>query len=276
MLYHLFPPTPELADVVISDWYARINQNCYAEQRYATPLFEGLMFNFTHLKKYVEREGKAVLLTKTAYFFGQTTSYTVMYGCPENDGYIIGVRFRPLGLARLTGINIAHFTNRAVDAEAVWGNQLTRLCEAMQHTKNIKAAIGVLEDFLKRQRRKVQLPDRLKTVAQAIALIEGYQGNISCERLQELTNTGKKTLQRAFRNFHGMNPKTYLRIVRYNAARNSLEHGLQTSLTALAYQLGYFDQAHFIRDFKRFSPQSPSEYLQFIEDERRRRAIPVD
>ncbi len=276
MSYRLFTPTPELADVVISYWYARIKRNCYAEQQYATPLFEGLIFNFTRLKEYVQRDGKTILLTKTAYLFGQAKSYTTMWGCPENDGYIIGVRFRPLGLVRLTGLNMMHLANTAIDAEAVWGSQLESLGQAMQEAINIAGAIGVLEDFLKKQRRKTAPPSRLRNVAQAIALMEGRQGNISCKRLQDLTNTGKKTLQRAFMDFHGMNPKMYLRIVRYNAARNRLEQGLRTSLTDLAYQLGYFDQAHFTRDFKRFSRQTPSEYLQLVADQRKRRDIPVD
>lgn len=276
MLYRLFTPKPELADIIISYWYARIDRNCCATQQYTTPLFEGLIFNFTQLKEYVQHEDSTELLTKTAYFSGQVTGNTAISGCPENDGYIIGVRFKPLGLAKITGINIRHLINANVDAEEVWGNELAWLCEAMQEAKSTDGTIRILEDFLIKQRRKIRLHPRADNVAQAITLMEARQGNISCETLQELTNTGKKTLERAFMNFHGMYPKMYIRIIRFNRAKQMIDHGLHPNLTELAYHLGYFDQSHFIKDFKKFSGQTPTEYLKTMEEERRRRTIPVD
>lgn len=276
MLYRLFTPTPELADIVACYWYARVASNSYSKQQYTTPLFEGLVFNFTQLKECHQYEGRTTYISKTAYIFGQTKSCSVISGSHEKGGYIIGIRFKPLGLAKITGINMVHLTNKVVDAEDIWGNELKELCEAMQEAKSIEAAIMALEDFLIKQKRTALLHYRADNVAQAISLMQAHNGNITCKELQYLTNTSRKTMERTFMNFHGLKPKTYNQIIRFNVARKLLDNGMQPNLTELACSLGYFDQSHFIKDFKRFSGLKPTEYSKTIEEERRKRAIPVD
>lgn len=276
MLYRLYAPCPELADIVVGYWFAPIDAHSRSEQLYATPLFEGIVFNFTNLVERHEYKGEKIYLDKVAYILGQTTSYSRISGCNDDGGYLIGVRFKPLGLAKIAGINMVHLADRSVDAEEIWGNEMVWLCEAMQEAGSVEGAIMVLEDFLKKQRRKIRLHSRLDSVSHSISLMEKHQGNISCETLQNLTNATKKTLERTFLNYHGIHPKTYIRIVRFNFVRKMMEQGLKTSLTDLAYQVGYFDQSHFIREFKQFSSHSPTEYLKIIEDVRRKRGIPVD
>lgn len=156
----------------------------------------------------------------------------------ENSGYIMGVRFKPLGLAKISGINMVHLTNKIIDAEEVWGKKLKWLCEAMQESKKIDEVILLLEGFLKNERQKVRLNYYIDNVTHAISLMEAKKGIISCETLQNLTYTSKKTLERAFVNFHRMMPKTYIRIIRFNVARQIMERGLEISLTQLAIVWG--------------------------------------
>lgn len=276
MLYRVFTPTPELIDIVACYWYAAIAPHCHSSQQYNTPLFEGMVFNFTQLKEYRQYEGKTTCMTKTAYVFGQTTSCSIISGTHEDGGYIIGVRFKPLGLAKITGINMVHLANKSIDAEDIWSRELKWLCEAMRECKSPEATILVLENFLKEQRRKVHLHDRAKHVGQAISLMKAQKGNITGEVLQNLTNISRKTLERAFVNFHGLKPKIYNRIIRFNIAAQLMDNGTHQNLTELAYRLGYFDQSHFIRDFKQFSAKTPTEYFRTIEAERSKRTIPVD
>jgi AraC-like DNA-binding protein len=276
MLYRVYTPTPELADLVISYWCAFIPPNSESTQQYPTPLFECMVFNFAGLKEYQLYEGKITYMTKTAYVFGQTKSCSTITGSHKNGGYIIGVRFKPLGLARLTGINMVHLAGRVVDAEDIWGNKLEWLFEAMQEADSVEAAIAVLECFFKEQRRNIRLHDRVRDVEQAITLMKEHQGNISCKALQHLTNTTRKTLERTFLNFHGMPPKAYIRIIRFNRAKLMLDHDPALNLTKLAHNLGYFDQAHFIKEFNIFSGQTHTGYLKSIEMERLKRTIPVD
>lgn len=276
MLYRIYTPRPELADIVACYWHSPIESKSQLTHRYNTPLFEGLVFNFTKLKELRQYEGKTISMYKTAYILGQTESHCTTIGNHENGGYIIGVRFKPLGLAKITGINMVHLAGQVIDAEDVWGNKLEWLCEAMQGANSIEAATVVLERFLIAQRRTVHLHYRVKNVMQAISLMKARKGNISCKMLQDLTNTSRKTLERAFLNFHGISPKAYIRIIRFNFAKQRINSSARSNLTELASHLGYFDQSHFIKDFKKFSGQTPTGYLKTIEEERRKRTIPTD
>lgn len=74
MLFRVFNPSPELADVVKYYWYTSIMPDNYAKQQYATPLFEGIIFNLTKLKGFYQYEGKTTCVTNTAFIFGQGKS----------------------------------------------------------------------------------------------------------------------------------------------------------------------------------------------------------
>ena len=276
MIYRLYTPCLELADIVLGYWYSPVPAKLYKEQLYATPLFEGMVFNFTGLVEARENEGKTACLDKTSYIMGQSKSCTRISGYHRDGGYIIGVRFRPLGLAKITGINMVQLAGNLIDAEDLWCGEMQRLYEAMEEAPDISSTIGVLEDFFKKRRHAVHPDQRLGSVAAAISLMEATKGNISCETLQKLTNTSKKSLERNFLNFHGIHPKEYLRIVRFNFARRAMEKSLESNLTGLAHNLGYFDQSHFIKEFKRFSGSTPGDYLKMIEEEHKKRSIPID
>ena len=117
MLYRLYTPCLELADIVLGYWYSPVPAKLYKEQLYATPLFEGMVFNFTCLVEARENEGRTTYLDKTAYIMGQSKSCTRISGYHRDGGYIIGVRFRPLGLAKITGINMVQLAGNLIDAE---------------------------------------------------------------------------------------------------------------------------------------------------------------
>lgn len=275
MIYRLFTPTLELSDIVSCYWYAPIMQTSYSKQQFSTPLFECMVFNFTNLKETHQSEGGTHYLNKTAYMFGQTSSCNTISGIHEKEGYIIGIAFKPLGLAKITGINMVYLANKVVDVEDIWGNELKYLCEAMQEANSLETKIMVLESFLKKQLRAIKLHYRVKNVADAISLMKKNNGQITCKELQYLTNTTRKTFERAFMNFHGLKPKVYNQIIRFNAAKQQLGRISSTNLTKLNCQLGYFDQSHFIKNFKRFSGQTPTEYLKALEEEHKKRTMPI-
>lgn len=70
----------------------------------------------------------------------------------------------------------------------------------------------------------------------------------------------ERSLERLFLTYVGITPILYTRICRFQASLRLLRQGKARSLTDIAYTLGYFDQSHFIRDFKLFSGASPGIY----------------
>lgn len=72
---------------------------------------------------------------------------------------------------------------------------------------------------------------------------------------------GKRTLQRIFRRYVGVSPKWVIRRYRLIEAAGRLANGKAANWSAMALNLGYFDQAHFINDFKALVGTSPAEYV---------------
>lgn len=84
---------------------------------------------------------------------------------------------------------------------------------------------------------------------------------ISYEKLIEGGATSKRDIQRKFKHYVGISPNVYQRLIKLNKLKIKLAHGEFDSLTQIAADYGYFDQAHFIRDFKFFMGITPKDYL---------------
>ncbi|MCC3701613.1 helix-turn-helix domain-containing protein [Rouxiella badensis] len=100
-----------------------------------------------------------------------------------------------------------------------------------------------------------------------IQAIHQQRGNIRMEQLEALTGYSCRTLQRQFRQDTGMSPKAFSRIIRCQSALNTLhQHGSMTS-SDLAFDLGFSDQSHFLREFKKLVSTTPLDYQRRIAQE---------
>lgn len=261
MIYSIFKPSPYLHHIIDRYWYLRDEANGVINRHFPTPLLQCLIFNlFKHQEYHVSNKG-SYQLDKDAYFFGQPTSSRLI----SIDGKgvkVLGVRFKPLGIARLTGINMEYMAENNISAESLWGRELDILCDGIQSATTLKGSISVLEKFLLRKSNEIKLHHRVNSVEHALALIKCSNGAVNAQTLQYETNTSRKTLERAFENYLGISPKLYSEITRFNKVRHYLDQEtLNQNLSGLAYDLGYADGSHLSAEFKRFSNISPGEYL---------------
>jgi AraC-like DNA-binding protein len=79
--------------------------------------------------------------------------------------------------------------------------------------------------------------------------------------IQEKTGFSNKHFIHLFEKYVGASPKTYLRIMKFQRVLRAVEEARQIQWTDIAYSCGYYDQAHFIKEFKRFSGFNPGAYL---------------
>ncbi len=100
----------------------------------------------------------------------------------------------------------------------------------------------------------------LKQIQIAAQMLYREKGQFRVAELAEYCNLSTRQLQRQFQNVVGVSPKTLARAIRFEEIRNTLMFNPDTSLTDLAYEFGYTDQAHFIRDFKEFAGKTPGEF----------------
>lgn len=78
--------------------------------------------------------------------------------------------------------------------------------------------------------------------------------------LSDIFSIGKRDIQRLFKTYVGVSPNVYIRLNKVKDAKIKIANGEFESLTKLSMDSGYFDQAHFIRDFKSFMEETPKKY----------------
>ncbi len=128
--------------------------------------------------------------------------------------------------------------------------------EKLSTATNNEERIKILEAFL--ISRLSQKEADLLAVA-AVTQIKVSNGLISISKLADDLNISQSRLEKRFRAIVGASPKKFSSIVRLQYIIKELPK--TDSLTSLAYDAGYFDQAHFIKDFKAFAGQTPQQFL---------------
>jgi AraC-like DNA-binding protein len=97
-------------------------------------------------------------------------------------------------------------------------------------------------------------------VDHAVLLIFSTQGKISIGEICDQTKTGERQLERLFNKYIGLTPKFYCRVIRFSHIFKVIENK-KFSWTDLGLEAGFYDQPHFIRNFKAFSGEDPSKYF---------------
>lgn len=168
------------------------------------------------------------------------------------------VVFREMGLAAVVRQPAHELFDLSVSIEHLFSRQaicdtLERLAEA----RHDRERLDIVEEFLLGALRPVEV-DPL--VAMALSLIHRSGGNIRIGELAADLHTSQSPLEKRFRRYVGASPKKFAGIVRIRKMIATLERG-HGRPDAMDYLDDYYDQAHFIKDFKRFTSLTPTEFL---------------
>lgn len=135
-------------------------------------------------------------------------------------------------------------------------SELLILEEKLQESKSDKQRISIIENFLISKLNPVR-QDIL--VLSAMSMIYKSRGNIRIKELAKSLHISQSPLEKRFRQAVGTSPKKFSSLVRF---RNSVaQYRPDTSLTDLGYETGFYDQAHFIREFRNFTGDSPEIFF---------------
>lgn len=174
----------------------------------------------------------------------------------ENIGSVL-VYFREMGASPFFRQPIHELFRESVSLDNFWlRSELLVLQEQLYESKTDLQRIGHAEKFLLARLNPSQ-PDKL--VAEAIALIQQANGNIRITELAEKLNISQSPLEKRFRQSVGATAKKFASIVRMKHVLNNLNSN--ASVTQVAYDAGFYDQAHFIREFKSFTGETPTSFL---------------
>ncbi|MBL7698003.1 MAG: AraC family transcriptional regulator, partial [Chitinophagaceae bacterium] len=119
--------------------------------------------------------------------------------------------------------------------------------------------VRIVEIFLGEQLRK-KVEDQL--IIRAVTLIYSTRGSIRIKELLQQLHISQSAFEKRFRRLVGTSPKKFASIVRFNTVLKDL--GKEKSLTEICYDNNFFDQAHFIKDFKQYTGDSPENFKRLL------------
>ena len=165
---------------------------------------------------------------------------------------VVAARFRPGAARAFVGFSMRQATDRRL-AVAAGG-----LVETLEREPSIAARAQALAGWLGARLGHAGQDD---TVARTAAdRIEATRGNVCFESLARDCALGRRQLERRFGDQVGVGPALLATIFRFRSVFDLIEHDSARPWTDAALAAGYFDQSHFIRDFRRFVGCTPSEF----------------
>ncbi len=188
--------------------------------------------------------------------------------CTKSKGSheMMGVLFKPNGLKPFVKFNAHEFTDRFVDATLIFGNSIMHMMEQLYDTNDVPKKFDLIEQFLleKLSPSTASLPNYLPYSINK--LLEGNSNKGQISTLCNTLNITNKSLIKAFNNNIGISPLKFLHLSVINKAIKTLSINPSQKLTDLAYELDFYDQAHFIRIFKSVTTLSPSSYASYLKN----------
>lgn len=182
----------------------------------------------------------------------------------EGSGRVLGIKFRPGGFRPLVAQPVSAFTDRVRPLAAVLGAPAGRLALEALAQQDHEACLAVVESFL---RGLAPRPDPMAELAARItAAIAADRSLLTVQRVGAAFGLQQRRLQRLFEEYVGVGPKWVIQRYRLHEAAQRLAEAPAADCAALALELGYADQAHFIRDFKKIVGRPPGEYLRGLQD----------
>lgn len=192
-----------------------------------------------------------------SFLYGQLHHFLDLI--PVHDAKIIGIRFLPHGLYPFTPISPMEFQQQQISLQDLFGSIGREWEEQVNTARDTATAISIIEAFLLKQLAYFPPPDPL--IVHISDLIREGRGIGKIKDILRPYRISSRHFQRKFLEITGTKPKTLARIARLQKAIHLAQHQPLYTLTEIGAAAGYFDQAHFIRDFKGFAGQSPRQFF---------------
>ncbi len=176
----------------------------------------------------------------------------------EGQGAVFGVKFRPGGFHPFLRRPLSSLRNRSLPLQELFGAEAGSLGATVLSQPEDEAMVATAVDFL-----AARLPTIGEDVEHVGRIVDEIAADRSVNTLDDLVarwRLGKRALQRMFNEYVGVGPKWVINRYRMHEALERVEQGGEVEWARLALELGYFDQAHFIRDFKALVGCPPAEY----------------
>ncbi|GEP98209.1 helix-turn-helix domain-containing protein [Chitinophaga cymbidii] len=254
MIYREFPPHPLLAPYVECYWKADADKPPFRDTESLIP--DGtieLMFNFGD--DYAQVKNGAKETVKGSHIIGIRKH--ALHISQTSHQHVFSIRFRPGGSYPFFRIPVHLFANGFWSIRELLGEELQELEEQLYDTEDAER-VRLTDRFLL-ARLRLQDEDYRFTAGCAKWLLKNP--GLPVAEACRMFGANYKKLERKFNQVIGLTPSELLKIQRFNKAILTMYSCRFPSLTEVAYACGFYDQSHFIREFRQLSGHSPRQFL---------------
>ncbi len=173
---------------------------------------------------------------------------------------LLCLRFKPYGLYRFTNMNAVETVDQAMEPVEIFGNSFAQLEEQVFAESSIEERIALIENFFLKLLSDFEF--RQDPLFEAMVYeLELTKGSRRIQSLAETYNMSIKTIERKFLSYAGVSPKKYSRLLRLFHAMKTLNSQPSTKMVEVAYNHGYYDQMHFVKEMRSILGMSATSYL---------------
>lgn len=246
-----YPPAPELADYVERYW--AVHWDLTGRAGYSVELIPHPCVNLTVMPG----------LGAQVHGVGTRKSVHPLSG----TGFVFGAKFRPGGFGAFRSVRTAVLADRSVPMRDYFGPAAEDdLAAAVLAATDDADRIRIFDAFL-RERLPATVDHNYALVLRIIATMLDDRSITRVDQVAARFAVSVRTLQRSFNRYVGVGPKWVIRRYRLHDGAERIARGEVSDPAALARQLGWFDQAHFTRDFTAIIGMPPLEYAASADQE---------
>lgn len=262
MNYQNYQPHPDLESLIAFYWTLEVPKLDNPSKQLILPdgHIEMIFMLGEEVKRYTSEND--FILQPRAMVLGQITEpfYIEPTGIVES----FAVSFYPYGFANFINAPITSLANKETALSTLFEEKtINALAKKITNAEDTKARIQLVEAFLLNRLKEIATVDKIvKSTVDSLFLSKGKN---SIKSILKEEPSKRRQLERKFKTQIGLSPKQLSKVIRLQATLEMILHQDPNKLTNITYENGYYDQSHFIKDFKDFTGINPSD---FLEDEK--------
>jgi len=228
---------------------------------------QSLIIELDHQPRYVyESAQKQVHVKCVESWLSGIHDSSLVFSTPPNAS-LLAVRFLPAGLYEYLSSDVSDFANRVLPARPIFGDSISQLRQhllkglCLENSDPHILLESVAQWLLSAKKRSGD-----PIIQQAVSRIIENPTETRVNELVEQQPHSHKHFLRRFTEHVGLSPKRLQRILRFNQIFQRIQQNERVQWASISADCGYYDQAHFIREFKNFSGINPEQYLSIDTD----------
>jgi AraC-like DNA-binding protein len=258
MIYRIHKPPQPLSCFIEHFFYYEGYQAEHRMEKFLPDGSMDLLIDLTETPKklFHNEEGTSCTTFKKSWISGMKTEYILIDASVSS---MIGVHFRTGGAYPFFNFPVSELNNITIEMDCLWNTEIHSIRDAILNAANVENKFSILEKYFLLKGKEKFEPNPL--VSYAIEQLQQSPQVWTIEQLTRKVGITQKHLISLFKKYAGLSPKLFARISKFQKVIQLVEKEQKVSWTSLAYECGYYDQAHFIKEFQAFSGINPSSYL---------------